>query len=83
MKIYSMEQCPYCDELKERLDEMEIEYEDCDISEESHAGDFEKICELTKGDSVPVIIVNQTILAPDVSFKTIEEAALLVQSLNT
>lgn len=77
--IFTMKECVYCDELKERLDTMKIEYEEYDIVTNEEL--FNKICEFTKTDTVPLIFVGKTILVADHSFKTIEEASIIIQQL--
>lgn len=74
VRLYGFEGCPYCDELKGMYDENNINYTFVDVTLKEHERESNKIFELTKEDSVPIVLVNKTILAPDSSFKSIKEA---------
>lgn len=77
-----MQNCSYCVELKERLDKLELDYEERDINQEENKEEFAKICELSKTETVPVILVGKNILVADLSFKTIEEASIIIKKLH-
>jgi glutaredoxin len=72
--LYGFDECPYCQELKGLYDETGIDYIFVDITLDEHEAECEKLFKITKDESVPVILVNKTLLAPDSSFKTIQEA---------
>jgi glutaredoxin len=74
VRLYGFEGCPYCDELKGMYDENNINYTFVDVTLKEHERESNKIFELAKEDSVPIVLVNKTILAPDSSFKSIKEA---------
>ena len=74
VKLYGFEDCPYCQELKGLFDTNGIEYTYVDVMADGNEKEIGKIFELTKQESVPVVLVNKTILAPESSFKTIAEA---------
>lgn len=74
VRLYGFEGCPYCDELKGMYDENNINYTFVDVTLKENKRESDKIFELTKEDSVPIVLVNKTILAPDSSFKSIKEA---------
>lgn len=74
-----MKKCPYCDELKERLDEMKIQYDEVDIHDNEEV--FNEICKTTKTETVPLVLVGKFIVAAELSFRTIEEASLIIQKL--
>ena len=74
IRIYSMEKCPYCKELKEMYDKAGMEYTDVDINEEENREEWEAVSKKANCDSVPVVRVNNTILAPEVGFDSINEA---------
>ena len=74
VRLYGFEGCPYCDELKGMYDENNINYTFVDVTLKENKRESDKIFELAKEDSVPIVLVNKTILAPDSSFKSIKEA---------
>ena len=76
-----MKECPFCDEMKGYLDEGDIEYTEIDIGLNSNKVEFRKIVEISKADSVPIIIVDKKILMPDRSFKTIKEGFEITKKL--
>ena len=83
VRVFSMKNCSYCDELKTRLDEMEIEYVNVDINSKKGKVEFDVLSKVVKTDYVPVIIVDKNVLIPEISFKTMEQAANIVKNLLT
>jgi glutaredoxin len=84
VKLYGFEDCPYCQELKGMYDENGIEYTYVDVTLDENEKETNKVFELTGDESVPVVLVNKTLLAPDSSFKTIGQAyELTLKFLNT
>jgi len=74
IKVYSMENCPYCKDLKELLNGENIEYIDVDINLPENKEECEMVFKMTNVDSVPIVKVGKHLLAPDVSFESIQEA---------
>ena len=77
VRVYGFEECPFCEELKKMYDDNHISYHYVDINDEKNDKEVNKIMELGKSESVPIILVNKTILSPENSFNTIKEAYLL------
>jgi glutaredoxin 3 len=74
IKIYSIPQCPYCTDLKEKLTEAKIEFEDVNVMLPEHSEEYKKVVEKTQSDEVPIVRVGKQLLVPNVSFKSINEA---------
>lgn len=74
VKVYSIPQCPYCTELKEKLTEYNIEFEDINVYLEENKAEYDMIIEKTKSDEVPIVRVGSQLLVPNVSFHSITEA---------
>ena len=74
IKLYGFDDCPYCQELKNMYDENGIKYTYVDVTLDENEREINKVFELTRDESVPVVLVNKILLAPDSSFKTIGEA---------
>ena len=74
VKVYSIPQCPYCAELKEKLTENNIEFVDVNVYLEENKEEYDKIVEKTKSDEVPIVRVGTQLLVPNVSFHSISEA---------
>ena len=74
IRVYGFEECPYCKELMEMYDKHNIEYNYIDVDLDENAEETEKIMEIGQTDSVPIILVNNTLLSPENSFKSIKEA---------
>lgn len=74
VKIYSIPQCPYCTELKEKLTENNIEFLDVNVFLEENRDEYNMIIEKTNSDEVPIIRVGKQLLVPNVSFNSINEA---------
>ena len=69
-----MKNCPYCEELKGLLKGENIDYVDVDINNEENKEEADTVFNVTNTDSVPIVRVGNQLLAPDVSFSSIEEA---------
>jgi len=78
--IYTFPECPYCTELKEILTTEGIEYKDVNINLEENKEEFDAILEVSKAEEVPVIKIGKQLLIPNVSFRSIKEAAELTKS---
>jgi len=81
IRVYTMENCPYCKELKELYDKEGIEYENVDINLQENEEESNKVFKVTGVDSVPIVKVGNQLLAPDVSFTSIEEAFEITKML--
>jgi glutaredoxin len=77
--IYGFNDCPYCSELKEILTNDGVEFRDVDISLPENEDEFAKIVEISNAEEVPVVKVGNQLLVPNVSFKSIKEAAELTK----
>tara|TARA_B110000444_G_C18695480_1_gene526366 strand:+ start:665 stop:928 length:264 start_codon:yes stop_codon:yes gene_type:complete len=77
VRLYGYDDCPYCQELKKLYEKSNIEFTYIDVEDSKNKEEFERIMKIGKSDSVPIILVNKTILAPENSFKTINEALQL------
>ena len=74
VRVFGIEGCSYCEEIKTKLNEANIEYRYIDIDLEENKIESDEIFEVAQTDRVPVIVVNRTILVPEKSFDTIDEA---------
>ena len=79
VKIYSMDGCPYCVELKDLLKAEGVEFTDVDINLPENEAEYKKIAEISKSDDVPIVRVDKQLLVPNVSFRSIREAADLTK----
>lgn len=79
IKILSIPNCPYCNELKELLTKDNIEFEDIDVSLTENEAEFDRIFKITQSDEVPIVIIGKQLLVPNVSFNTITEGFELVK----
>ena len=74
-----MDGCPWCQNLKEQLDEKGITYETKDVDEFSTM--YENFVKVTKSDLLPSMLVGKNALVPQKSFNTIEEAVKAVENI--
>ena len=79
VKLYGFDDCPYCQELKGLFEGDDITFTYVDVELEENESEFNKIMKIGKTDSVPIILVHNTILSPEISFKSIEEAFKLTK----
>lgn len=79
VKIYSIPECPYCVELKDILTKEGIEFTDVNVNLPENEAEYNKLHEITKSDDVPIVKVGKQLLVPNVSFRSIREAADLTK----
>lgn len=79
IEIYTVNECPYCNELKTLLDGENIKYKEFNINLKENEKRFESLNNIAKSDSVPIVLVNKRILVPEKSFQTIQEAFNLIK----
>lgn len=79
IRIYTIDNCPYCNELKELLNKDNILFKDINIDLKENEEEFNKVNAIAKSDSVPIILVNKRILVPEKSFQTIQQAFDLIK----
>jgi glutaredoxin len=74
VRLYGFKDCPYCKDIRTKFDDGDIDYVYVDIELDKNVKEVEKIMELGKTESVPIVLVNKTLLSPEISFKSIDEA---------
>lgn len=77
--IYTMNDCPYCAELKELLESENIEYRNVDIDLPENQEEFQQIIEASKAEEVPIVRIEKQLFVPNVSFTSIKEAVELTK----
>lgn len=79
IKLFGFEGCPYCKKMQDLLNGENIPFNYIDIDDEKNESLVDEILTKNDIDSVPVVVVGNTILAPDSSFDTIEEGFQLIK----
>ncbi len=79
IRVYTVENCPYCSELKEKYTAAGLEYIEIDVNKPENEAEYNKIFEITKCDDVPMVNVGRQILIPHTSFRSIQECFDLTQ----
>jgi len=79
VKIYTIENCPYCRELKNLLTNEGIEYTEVDVNKDENQVEFDKIYEVSKCNDVPMVRVGNQLLVPNISFKSLNECFQLTK----
>ena len=79
IRIYSVEHCPFCNELKGMLINDGIDFIDIDVNKPENEAEFNKLYQLTKCDDVPMVGINNQIFVPNVSFRSIKELFGLIK----
>ena len=77
--IYTMSNCPYCADLKEKLTNENIEFRNVDIDLAENQEEFEQILKASNADEVPIVRIEKQLFVPNVSFKSISEAVELTK----
>ena len=79
VRVYGFDGCPFSKQLMETFDKDNIDYVYVDIDLDENQEETNKIMKIGKTDSVPIVLVNNTLLSPDVSFTSITEAHKLTK----
>ena len=79
VRIYSTPECPYCTELKEILTQEGVEFVDINVNLPENEKEYDQIHEVTKSEEVPIVLVGNQLLVPNVSFQSIRQAADLTK----
>ena len=74
VRVFGIEGCSYCEEIKTKLTEGKIDYRYVDIDLDENQEEVNEVFNVAQSERVPVIVVNNTILVPEKSFDTIDEA---------
>jgi len=84
--LYTMDGCPHCAEIKKKLKESKIDFEERNIK--NHESEYKKFVEATSNDYLPAMTLIEinaneepkvNLLTPDDSFDTIDEAVMKVK----
>jgi glutaredoxin len=75
--VFTMDGCPWCQKLKEMLDEKGISYEAKDVDE--YTAMYENFVKITQSDLLPAVLVGKNALVPQKSFNTIEQAVEVIE----
>jgi len=79
LTIYTMRDCPYCTDLKEKLTNENIDFTNVDVDLPENQEEFNKILEASKAEEVPILRIDKQLFIPNVSFKSINEAVELTK----
>ena len=79
IRVYTIEKCPYCKELKQLLTNEGIEFIEVNVDLPENEPEFNKLYEVTKSYDVPMVKIDKNLLVPNISFKSIKEAADLTK----
>ena len=85
--IYTMKGCPYCVELKEMLDDSNIEYINRDIDE--YDEEYEMFSEVVGNEYVPALMLIENpeyspkvhLYAPERDYNELEDAVKIIKEL--
>jgi len=81
VKVFHSENCPFCKKLTEGLDKLKITFEEIDVDSKDGEKEFLKLYKFTKSENIPIVIVDNQVLIPQISFNTIEEALISINKL--
>jgi glutaredoxin len=73
IKIYYINECVYCQKLKNKLTDSNIDFTPIDVNLPENEEEFNEIIKFTKNDLLPVVLINKVLLIPQKSFKTIDD----------
>lgn len=79
VRVYTINHCPYCAELKTILTNEGVEFTEVNVDLPENEAEFNRLHEITKSNDVPIVKVGPQLLVPQVSFRSIREAADLTK----
>lgn len=83
--LFTMKGCPYCEMMKEQLNELQLEYVERDIDE--HEEEYDLFVEVTENDFVPAFMIIESpeenpkthLFAPERDFNEIEDGVKIIK----
>lgn len=83
--VFTMEGCPYCVEMKEKLNEAGIDYVDRDINQ--YEDEYNLFVEVTENDYVPAFMIVESpeenpkthLFAPERDYNEIDEGVNIIK----
>lgn len=83
--VYTMKECPFCNEFKEMLVKENIEFFDRDIDE--YEEEYNLFSEITENDMVPALLIvegneeyhNSYLYAPERNYNELTEAVEIIK----
>ena len=79
VRVYTIDGCPYCTELKEILTNEGVPFTEVNVDLPENEAEFDRLHKITNSYDVPVVKVGKQLLVPTVSFQSIREAADLTK----
>jgi len=85
--LYTMDGCPFCSMMKEKLKESNINFYERDIDE--HEDEYEMFVEITENDFVPAFMIIEgnekkepitSLYAPDRDFNDLDEGLEIIKN---
>lgn len=80
IRIYTSKHCEFCDELKEKLEGLELDYLEVDVDNPKNKVEVSKVFKFVGEPVIPIVIVKPHMLVPKRSFNTIDEAIELIKN---
>lgn len=81
MRIYTSKKCHYCDDLKTKLKNNNLEYKEINVDAEENSEEVKQVFDFAGEEIIPIIIKDKDMLVPSRSFQTIDQAIELIKSL--
>ena len=81
VRVFGMEGCSYCKEMKEILEKNNVEYRYVDIDLPDNQEEVAKVFNIAQSERVPVIVANNKILVPEKSFDSLDEAYDIIRRI--
>ena len=83
--LFTMKGCPFCDIMKEQLNELDVDYVVRDINE--YEEEYDMFVEITENDFVPAFMIIESpdenpktmLFAPDRDFNEIEDGVKIIK----
>lgn len=83
--LFTMKGCPYCEQLKQKLNEEKLEFVERDIDENSE--EYDLFVEITENEYVPAFMIieddgknpSSKLFAPDRDFNSLDEGVEIIK----
>ena len=81
MRVYTIPDCSYCNELKSLLNNDNIPFTEINVELPENEKEFIELTKISESEVVPLVKLGNKLLVPNKTFHTINDGYLLIKKL--
>ena len=81
VKIYTDDNCPYCNKLKIGLNKLKINFNEVNVDNMIYKSEVDSIFKMAGERVIPIIVIAPHLLVPKRTFNTIDDALKIISDL--